>query len=160
MTFIDFSLFFILFYFYIEFPAQRPVTRKMFQTAFCLGLNVPGLITSYPYYHNRHVLITPQNILLMSRGSGCCQLGVPLADFHDDVNKWKHFPRYCPFVRGIHRSPVNPPHKGQWRGTLMFSLIFDWLNSWVNNREAGHLRRYRTHCDVIVMSVRNIQGII
>ena len=22
---------------------------------------------------------------------------------HDDVTKWKHFPRYWPFVRGIHR---------------------------------------------------------
>ena len=32
---------------------------------------------------------------------------------HDDVIKWKHFPRYWPFVRGIHRSPVNSPHKGQ-----------------------------------------------
>ena len=42
---------------------------------------------------------------------------------HDDVIKWKHFPRYWPFVRGIHRSPVNSPHKGQWRGALMFSLI-------------------------------------
>ena len=42
---------------------------------------------------------------------------------HDDVIKWKHFPRYWPFVRGIHRSPVNSPHKGQWRGSLMFSLI-------------------------------------
>ena len=42
---------------------------------------------------------------------------------HDDVIKWKHFPRYWPFVRGIHRSPGNSPHKGQWRGALMFSLI-------------------------------------
>ena len=33
--------------------------------------------------------------------------------YHDDVIKWKHFPRYWPFVRGIHRSPVNSPHKGQ-----------------------------------------------
>ena len=32
---------------------------------------------------------------------------------HDDVIKWKHFPRHWPFVRGIHRSPVNSPHKGQ-----------------------------------------------
>ena len=42
---------------------------------------------------------------------------------HDDVIKWKHFPRYWPFVRGIHGSPVNSPHKGQWRGALMFSLM-------------------------------------
>ena len=45
--------------------------------------------------------------------------------YHDDVIKWKHFPRYWPFVWGIHRSPVNSPHKGQWRGALMFSMIYD-----------------------------------
>ena len=70
---------------------------------------------------------------------------------HDDVIKWKHFPRYWPFVRGIHRSPVNSPHKGQWRGALMFSLIRVWINGWVNNREAGDLRRYLAHYDVTVM---------
>ena len=71
--------------------------------------------------------------------------------FHDDVIKWKHFPRYWPFGRGIHRSPVNSSHKGQWRGALMFSLICVWINGWVNNREAGDLRRHRAHYDVIVM---------
>ena len=71
--------------------------------------------------------------------------------FHDDVIKWKHFPRYWPFVRGIHRWPVNSPHKGQWRGALMFSLICTRINGWVNNGEAGGLRRYRAHCDVTVM---------
>ena len=70
---------------------------------------------------------------------------------HDDVIKWKHFPRYWPFVRGIHRSPVNSPHKGQWRGALMFSLICVWINGWVNNRDAGDLRRYRAPYDIIVM---------
>ena len=70
---------------------------------------------------------------------------------HDDVIKWKHFPRYWPFVRGIHRSPVNSMHKGQWRGDLMFSLICARLNGRVNNGEAGDLRRHRAHYDVIVM---------
>ena len=46
---------------------------------------------------------------------------------------------------------MNSPHKGQWRGALMFSLICVWINGWVNNREAGDLRRHRTHYDVIVM---------
>ena len=71
--------------------------------------------------------------------------------YHDDVIKWKHFPRYWPFVRGIHRSPVNSPHKGQWRGALMFSFICARINSRVNNGEAGDLRRHRAHCDVIGM---------
>ena len=58
---------------------------------------------------------------------------------------------YWPFVQGIHRSPVNSPHKGQWHGALMFSLICVWINSWVNNREAGDLRCYRAHYDAIAM---------
>ena len=45
--------------------------------------------------------------------------------FHDDVIKWKHIPRYWPFVRGI---------------TGL-------------NREAGDLRRHRAHYDVIVMQI-------
>ena len=70
---------------------------------------------------------------------------------HDDVIKWTQFPRFWPFVRGIYRSPVNSLHKDQWRGALMFSLISDWINSWVNNREARDLRRHRAHYDVTVM---------
>ena len=70
---------------------------------------------------------------------------------HDDVIKWKHLPCYWPFVWGIHQSPVNSPHKGQWRGAFMFSLICAWINRLVNSREAGYLRRYCAHYDVIVM---------
>ena len=51
----------------------------------------------------------------------------------DDVIKWKHFPRYWPSVREIHRSPVNYPHKGQWGGALIFSFICAWISGWVNN---------------------------
>ena len=71
--------------------------------------------------------------------------------YNDDIIKWKHFPRYWPFVQGIYRSPVNSPHKGQWRGALIFALICVWINGWVNTREAGDLRRYRAHYDVNVM---------
>ena len=71
--------------------------------------------------------------------------------WNDDVIKWKHFPRYWAFVRGIHRSPVNSPQKGQRRGALKFFLICAWENDWVNNREAGDLSRYRAHYDVTVM---------
>ena len=70
---------------------------------------------------------------------------------HDDIITWKHLPRYWPFVRGIHRSPVNSPHKGQWRGALIFSFISAWINGWVNNLEADDLRRQCAHYDVTVM---------
>ena len=62
----------------------------------------------------------------MAGGYNAAPCSYPLpqaAQNHDDVIKWKHFPRYWPFVRGIHRTPVNSPHKDQWRGALMFSLI-------------------------------------
>ena len=49
--------------------------------------------------------------------------------------------------------PDEFPHKCQWRGALMFSLIYAWINGWVNNGEAGDLRRHRAHYDVTVMLV-------
>ena len=55
-----------------------------------------------------------------------------------------------PFVRGIRRSPVDSPHNGQWRGALMFSLI--WTKDWVSNRNAGDLRSRHAHYDVTVMN--------
>ena len=59
----------------------------------------------------------------------------------------------APFVRGIHRSPVNSPHKVQWRGALMFSLICAWTNDWVTtNRDAGDLRRRRAYYIVSVIN--------
>ena len=78
-------------------------------------------------------------------------LVVEYSEAYGDIIKWKHFPRYWSFVRGIHRSPVNSPHKGQWCRALMFSLICAWINGWVNNGEAGDLRRHHTYYDVTVM---------
>ena len=43
------------------------------------------------------------------------------------------------------------PHIGQRHGALVLSLMCAWINSWVNNREAGDLRRYRALYDVSVM---------
>ena len=66
---------------------------------------------------------------------------------HDDVIKWKLFPRCWPFVRGIHRSPVN---------SLICSLICAWINGWGNNCKISELRRYRAHYDVTIMGTRVI----
>ena len=70
---------------------------------------------------------------------------------HDDVIKWKHFPRNWPFMREILRSPVNSPHKGQCHGALRFSLICKRINDWANNGEAGDLRRHLAHYDITAM---------
>ena len=65
-------------------------------------------------------------------------------------HQMEHFPRYWPFVRRIHRSPVDSPHKCPWRGVLIFSLICAWTNGWADNRYAD-LRRRHAHYDVTVM---------
>ena len=72
-------------------------------------------------------------------------------------HKMEAFSAYWPFVRGIHRSTVNSPHKGQWRGALIYSLICAWINGWVNNRDAGDLRRNCLNYDVTVMLVRALR---
>ena len=74
--------------------------------------------------------------------------GVSFFPKHDDIIKWKDFPRYWPFVRGIHWPPADSPHKGQWCGALMFSLICARTNAWVNDGDAGDLRRDRARYDV------------
>ena len=63
---------------------------------------------------------------------------------------------YWPFVRGIHRSPVNSPHKGHWRGALMFSFICATIKGWLNNREAADLRRHPACYDVTVVNLRTM----
>ena len=102
-----------------------------------------GLVS--PYSNNGPVSELARDMTLKS-------VACYFPDSHYDVIKWKYFPRYWPFVRRIHRSPVNSPHKGQWRGALMISLICNQINGWVNNGEAGDLRRHCAHYDVIVMS--------
>ena len=81
-------------------------------------------------------------------------LNIVYPDIHDDVIKWKHFPRYWPFARGIHRSPVNSPHKGQWRGALMFSWICA-LNKRLSKQSRGWWyetpsRSLWRHCNVVM----------
>ena len=72
------------------------------------------------------------------------------------IRWWRHqMEPFCALLAicaGNSPSPVNSPHKGQWRGALMFSLICVWINDWVNNREAGDLKCYRAHYDVIVVT--------
>ena len=113
-----------------------------------VGADMPGSDSKY-------TCVNDQN-------AECIDKSVAVAPQHDDVIKWKRFPRYWPFVRRIHRSPVNSPHKDQWRGALVFYLIFDWINSRVNHRETGdlrrhraHFRRHRAHYDVVAINPVN-----
>ena len=68
---------------------------------------------------------------------------------------WRHqmepFSALLALCAGNSPVPVNSPHKGQWRGALVFSLICARINDWVNNHEAGDLRRHHGHYDFNVM---------
>ena len=55
------------------------------------------------------------------------------------------------YMRGIHRSPVDSSHKGQWHGALMLPLISAWTRGWADNRDAGDLRRHCAHYDVTII---------
>ena len=74
---------------------------------------------------------------------------------HLQLTWWRHqmetFSALLAIFAGNSPTSVNSTNKGQWRGALMFSLICVWINGWVNNREAGDLRRYRAHYDVTAM---------
>ena len=97
---------------------------------------------------------------ILARNTGILMAECAGMFHHDDVIKWKCFPRYWPFVRGIHRSLVNSLHKGQWCGALRFSLICTWTNIWATNGDAGDLRTDRTHYDVIVMIAFHVLSLI
>ena len=79
----------------------------------------------------------------------------PWGLLYESMPWWRHqmetFSALLALCAGNSPVPVNSPHKGQWRGALMFSLICARINDWVNNREAGDLRRHRGHYDVNVM---------
>ena len=62
---------------------------------------------------------------------------------HDDVIKWKHFPRYWSFVREF---PGEFPQRPVTRSFDVFFICI-WINGWVNNREAIDLRRHSAHYD-------------
>ena len=78
---------------------------------------------------------------------------------HDDVIEWKHFPRYWPFVRGIHRSPVPGEFPAQRPVTRSFDVFFDlrsnkrlskqWWGWWFETPSFPLLR----HCNVLIKSL-------
>ena len=123
---------------WVEFVVDQRVKGNYFRIMFLNMMFVPP--PSPPSSPSSLLVVIVVMLYAISSYSNTLQ--------HDDVIKWKHFPRYWPFVRGIHWSPVNSPHKGQWRGALMFSLIY----ARINTGETGDLRRHHAHYDVIVMT--------
>ena len=116
------------------FSSQRPVMWKAF-----------------PYHHYSSLTLHKRCMALMAHG--VMELASLTSIFW--TSWWRHqmetFSALLALCAGNSPVLVNSSHKGQWRGALMFSLIYAWINDWVTNREAGDLRRQRGHYDVIVM---------
>ena len=157
-----------------EFPAQRPVTRS-FDVFFDLRLNKRLRRQSRGWWFEtpsrplwRHcndglVLVWTEVILTASlptvptvhlwvskistNESRCNVLSLVVVQFCTELMDRK--PTLLIFR---YRRPVNSFHKGQWRESLMFSLICASTNGWVNNRDAGDLGRHRARYDVTIMA--------
>ena len=104
----------------------------MYKTWFIHGLAITAFsldMDEQPALYLRHALIPTS-----------CNLSGFLCPTVDAA-WWRHqmetFPRYWPFVRRIHRSPVNFPTKVSDAELWCFSLICAWTSGWVNNRDAG-----------------------
>ena len=128
--------------------------------------------SGYGLSHSRCLSLFPEwslymNCIMMNVGRRIVQTdeNTPDAYYKDLDIHYKNIPRLT-WLRhqmeafsallaicvGIHRSPVNSPHKGQWRGALVFSLICVWIDGWVNNPETVDLRRHRANYDVTAMN--------
>ena len=147
-------------------PLKWPVTRKMFpfddvimdiflwyRMVVCIqcilnAVSFPNVANHSTYACQARRVLNNTIVRLVTPTHFCFYLSYQIAHM---VIKWKHFLRNWAFVRGIQRSPVNSPYKGQWRGALMFSFICAWINGWENRRETGDWRRHRAHYDVNVM---------
>ena len=98
-------------------------------------------------------LIHPYHQTLIRWHQNNCMLVsvlVRLAYVHDDVIKWNIFRitgHLCEEFTGHRRFPCTKTSEAE----LWCFFICAWTYGWVNNREAGDLRRHRAHYDVIVM---------
>ena len=130
-----------------HWPGNQPSSRRLL---FILR-NQPSILISVNF------LLTREEICGGARNCECCA-HITLADSKYSCKTWRRhqmetFSTLLALCAGNSPVPVNSPHKGQWRGALMFSLICARINDWVNNREADDLRHHRGHYDVNVMNI-------
>ena len=127
--------------FYIQ--GDRPVIERIYQTRYTTWGSLVGLLSALRGVNNKYT----ENLFALTRVAVI------------RITWWRHqmetFSISDHLCGGIHRSPVNSPHKGQWRRVLMFSVGSTRTNGWVNNRDAGDLRRHRAHYDATVMMLNS-----
>ena len=120
-------------------------------------LQVMACCPTAPSHYLNHcwLLITNRFCSIHLRTISCVLMNL-IRNMCSEITPWwrhqlKTFSALLAICAGNSPVTVNSPHKGQWRGALMFSSICAWIDGWENSREAGDLRRYRAHYDVTVM---------
>ena len=102
-----------------EFPAQRASNAENVSEWWCHHAQVPLVTSKLTWWRLSVFFVLPSiwhlgytSIVHDEKINAGRHWGIIHAiHSHDDVIKWINFPRYWPFVRGIHRSPVNSPKK-------------------------------------------------
>ena len=102
------------------------------------AVSSPGISTLYEWYHSNEA----KQLKARSR-------------LHDNFMRWRWFPRYWPFVRGIHQCLVDIPPKTSVTWALMFPLVLSLTDGWKNSQVVGDLIRHESHCDGILMDSWN-----
>ena len=85
-----------------EYTVEQTIVRLVIWDA------IAFIMTSLYWFCTEYI---PWNMLMVLLWFVTSLAGVDTCGAHDDVIKWKHFPRYWPFVRGIHRSRWIPRTK-------------------------------------------------
>ena len=71
-----------------------------------MGLKLIRIGKTAHHLNDRRLSRSPRRLILTQSPSTSVTAGIG-PEYHEDVIKWKHFPRYWPFVRGIRRSPTS-----------------------------------------------------
>ena len=130
-----------------------------------LSCTNPSICSRYRSGNNEHVMNQTRNLHTTElacpcrHATGCAVAGCVKTWWHHQMET---FSRLLALYACNSLVTLNSSHKGQWCRTLMFSLMYAWINSWVNKCEAGDLRHHCAHYDVIVMhftTTRNLNDL-
>ena len=123
--------------------------------------------------------ITPKSIYFLAQTKLWCVRGCVYTSINASLLLLTLWPNLKLFIINVHRMMtssngnifhVTDPLCGEFTGPrwiprtkasdaeLWFSFICAWIIGWVNNREAGDLRRYHANYDVIVMASMRLHG--
>ena len=115
-------------------PHKWPGTRKMFPFDYVIMNQLDTDILLQYYMIEMSTTTTPVTWSYYGRS----------IVRHDDAMKWNHFPRYWPFVRGIHRSPANSP-LGVFFDLRLYKRLSKQSRRWRFETPSHSLCR---HCDI------------